>query len=122
MRWEVIETKETRRSDQAGREQESRRIVDAIPPTAVVILLDLKGREWTSFDLAAMIQRLENDGAKEVAIIVGGPEGVGQIVSERAKVRWRLSRLTLTHEMARVIVAEQVYRAYAINRGLPYQK
>ena len=54
--------------------------------------------------------------------MIGGPDGVSAAINERAQKRWRLSRLTLTHEMARVIAVEQLYRAYTINRGLKYQK
>ena len=86
------------------------------------MLLDLNGRDWSSQELARHVQRWENEGTKEVAIVIGGPEGVSTEVQSRANVRWRLSRLTLTHEMARVLAFEQLYRAYAINRGLPYQK
>jgi 23S rRNA (pseudouridine1915-N3)-methyltransferase len=82
----------------------------------------LKGREWSSPELAAQVQRWENDSVKEVAIVIGGPRGVGAEVVVRAQAKWRLSRLTLTHEMARVVAVEQLYRAYTINRGLPYQK
>jgi 23S rRNA (pseudouridine1915-N3)-methyltransferase len=59
---------------------------------------------------------------KEVAFVVGGHLGVSEEVRRRAQVHWSLSPLTLTHEMARVVVAEQLYRAYTITRGLPYQK
>jgi len=85
-------------------------------------LLDLNGREWDSKQLACQMQRWENDSLKELAIVIGGPEGVSAEVELRARARWRLSRLTLTHEMARVVCVEQLYRAYTINRGLPYQK
>ena len=88
----------------------------------MTVLLDLNGREWSSPELAGQVERWENDGTKDVAIVVGGPEGVSAEVQTRADVHWRLSRLTLTHEMARVLAVEQLYRAYAINRGLPYQK
>ena len=54
--------------------------------------------------------------------MVGGHLGVSEEVRRRAQVRWSLSRLTLTHEMARVVLTEQLYRAYTITRGLPYQK
>ena len=59
---------------------------------------------------------------KEVAFIVGGPSGVSAELSARANKRWSLSRLTLTHEMSRVVLLEQLYRAYTIIHGLPYQK
>ena len=121
-RCEVIETREGTASDPAGVEKESRRILEAIPAGSWMVLLDLKGREWTSPELAAQVLRWENDSVKEVAIVIGGPRGVGAEVVARAQAKWRLSRLTLTHEMARVVSVEQLYRAYTINRGLPYQK
>jgi 23S rRNA (pseudouridine1915-N3)-methyltransferase len=122
VRCEVVETRESAGAGRARLEKESRRLLDAIPSESLAVLLDVDGREWNSRELAAEIKRWENDAVKEVAIVIGGPEGVGADVSARAPKRWSLSRLTLTHEMARVVVVEQVYRAYTINRGLPYQK
>ena len=121
-RCEVIETREGAASDTAAVEKESHRILDAVPARSQMVLLDLKGREWSSPELAAQVQRWENDSVKEVAIVIGGPRGVSAAVVARAQAKWRLSRLTLTHEMARVVSVEQLYRAYTINRGLPYQK
>jgi 23S rRNA (pseudouridine1915-N3)-methyltransferase len=72
--------------------------------------------------LAAQVQGWESSGIKEVAFIVGGPQGVSREVASKADKRWSLSRLTLTHEMARVLLFEQLYRAYTIIHGLPYQK
>ncbi len=117
VRCEMVETR-----DLANIEKESRRLVDAIGNGSLTILLDVKGRELSSTELAAEVRHWENDAIKEVAIVIGGPDGVSAEVSARAQKHWRLSRLTLTHEMARVIAAEQLYRAYTINRGLPYQK
>jgi len=122
VRCEVIETREGGGKDRAGVEKESQRILEAIPAGTVMVLLDLKGREWNSPELANEVRRWENDSIKEVAIVIGGPEGVSSEVAARAQRRWRLSRLTLTHEMARVVAVEQLYRAYTINRGLRYQK
>ena len=122
VRCEVIETRATGGADPASMEKESRRILDAIPAGCVTLLLDVKGREWDSQGLADEVRRWENDSVKEVAIVIGGPEGVSSEVTARAQQRWRLSRLTLTHEMARVVAVEQLYRAYTINRGLRYQK
>ena len=121
-RCEVIETREGAAGDAAGVEKESHRILEAIPARSQMVLLDLKGREWSSPELAAQVQRWENDSVKEVAIVIGGPRGIGAEVVTRAQAKWRLSHLTLTHEMARVVAVEQLYRAYTINRGLPYQK
>ena len=85
-------------------------------------MLDLKGREWNSQELATQVRQWENDAVKVMAVVIGGPEGLSPEVQSRADVRWGLTRLTLTHEMARVLAVEQLYRAFAINRGLPYQK
>jgi 23S rRNA (pseudouridine1915-N3)-methyltransferase len=122
VRCEVIETREGAGSDRSGVKKESQRILDAIPAASMTVLLDVKGREWTSPELADEVRRWENDSIKEVAIVIGGAEGVSAEVTARAQKRWRLSRLTLTHEMARVVAVEQLYRAYTINRGLRYQK
>ena len=97
-------------------------MLEATPPKSLLVLLDVNGTEWSSTELAQELQRWENNSIKEVAIVIGGPDGFDSRIGERAQKRWRLSRLTLTHEMARVVVVEQFYRAYAINRGLPYQK
>ena len=121
-RCEVLEVKETRTRDAAALKRESARLLKAIPDGAPAVLLDLVGREFSSEELASQVQRWESDSAREIAIVIGGPEGVSPEVQSRANMRWRLSRLTLTHEMARVLAVEQIYRAYAINRGLPYQK
>lgn len=122
VRCEVIETREAPGSDRAHVEKESRRLLEAIPANSLVILLDVQGREWSSRELATELQRWENDSVKEVAIVIGGQDGMTSEVAARAQKRWLLTRLTLTHEMARVLVVEQLYRAYTINRGLPYQK
>ncbi len=122
VRCELIETREGTEADSASLKKESQRIVDAIPPGSVVLLLDLKGLEWSSQELADEVRRWEHDAIKEVAVVIGGPNGVSEEVAVRVQKRWRLTRLTLTHEMARVVALEQLYRAYTINRGLPYQK
>jgi 23S rRNA (pseudouridine1915-N3)-methyltransferase len=121
-RCEIVDVRESRTRDKTAVEKESRRVLEAIPERSLVLLLDLSGREWSSKELAAQVQRWENDSTKEVAIVIGGPEGVNAEIESRAQLRWRLTRLTLTHEMARVVAVEQFYRAYAINRGLPYEK
>ena len=105
-----------------GIDKDSRRISDGLRAGAVNVLLDPDGSEWTSQQLATEIQRWQDGGTKEVTFIVGGPNGVSAELAARADKRWSLSRLTLTHEMARVVLLEQLYRAYTIIHGLPYQK
>lgn len=106
----------------AGIAKDSKRISDRLPIGRGTVLLDHKGAEWSSDELATQMQRWENSGTKEVAFIVGGPNGVSAELSAQVEKRWSLSRLTLTHEMARVVLLEQLYRAYTIIHGLPYQK
>jgi 23S rRNA (pseudouridine1915-N3)-methyltransferase len=122
-RCEVTELRESAaRDERAVLTEESRRIADALRPDAFVVLLDVEGREWSSTELAAELERWQMRGLKEVVFVVGGHLGVAPELKKRADVRWSLSRLTLTHELARVLLVEQLYRAYTITRGLPYQK
>jgi 23S rRNA (pseudouridine1915-N3)-methyltransferase len=86
------------------------------------VLLDEDGAECTSQQLAAQVQSWESSGIKEVAFVVGGPDGFTPNFKAEIDKRWSLSKLTLTHEMARVLLFEQLYRAYTIIHGLPYQK
>ncbi|HEU5460617.1 MAG TPA: 23S rRNA (pseudouridine(1915)-N(3))-methyltransferase RlmH [Pyrinomonadaceae bacterium] len=122
VRCEVTELREVGRTDKTGIDQETKRISDALRPGSITVLLDPDGTEWTSQQLAAQVQRWEGNGIKEVAFVLGGPNGVGDDFKSRVDKRWSLSRLTLTHEMARVLLLEQLYRAYTIIHGLPYQK
>ena len=122
VRCEVTELRELGRSDKSGIDKETKRISDALRAASVTVLLDPEGTEWTSQQLAAQVQSWEGSGVKEVAFVIGGPSGLGGDLKSRADKLWCLSRLTLTHEMARVLLFEQLYRAYTIIHGLPYQK
>src|SRR4029079_4777981 len=77
------------------------------------------GTQWSSEDVAA---RLEGWASPAACLVVGGPLGLHPSLLERASVRWSLSRLTFPHELVRVLVAEQLYRALSILRGLPYHR
>jgi 23S rRNA (pseudouridine1915-N3)-methyltransferase len=123
VRVDIAELRESaRRAEREGIEEESQRIKGAFRSDAFVVLLDIEGREWGSRELAGEIEKWQTGGRKEIAFVIGGHNGVSQEVVSRADMRWSLSRLTLTHEMARVLLAEQLYRAYTIIHGLPYQK
>ena len=121
-RCEVTELRELGRTDKSGIDKETKRISDALRPGSLTVLLDPDGTEWTSQQLAAQVRSWEGNGIKEVAFVIGGPNGLADDLKSRADKRWSLSRLTLTHEMARVLLFEQLYRAYTIIHGLPYQK
>jgi len=122
-RCEISEFRESAATGKkTGIDKDSQRISDGLREGAINVLLDPEGTEWSSAQLAGVIQGWQDSGTKEVAFIVGGPNGVSAELAARANKRWSLSRLTLTHEMARVVLLEQLYRAYTIIHGLPYQK
>lgn len=123
VRCEISEFRESPASERSvGIDKDSKRISDGLREGAVNVLLDPAGAEWTSPQLAKEIQRWQDSGTKEVTFIIGGPNGVSAELLKRVSKRWSLSRLTLTHEMSRVVLLEQLYRAYTIIHGLPYQK
>jgi 23S rRNA (pseudouridine1915-N3)-methyltransferase len=123
VRCEVTELRESKSSNgEAGIEKDSRRISDALHAGTITVLLDPAGVEWSSMQLAEQVQRWNNEGTREVSFVIGGPLGVSPELAAAANKRWSLSRLTLTHEMARTVLLEQLYRAYTIIHGLPYQK
>ena len=123
VRCEVAELRESPlAAERQGIEDEGKRIIGALRSDALTILLDVDGRGWSSTELASEIEKWQNGGRREVAFVIGGHNGVSKEVGGRADLRWSLSRLTLTHEMARVVLVEQLYRAYTIIHGLPYHK
>ena len=122
VRCEVTELRDPGRTHKTGIDKETQRISDALRLATVTVLLDADGAEWTSQQLAEQVQGWEGNGIKEVAFVIGGPNGVASDFKKRVDKRWSLSRLTLTHEMARVLLVEQLYRAFTIVHGLPYQK
>ena len=123
-RCEVVETRESAAADErACLEEESKRMMGSLASDTFIVLLDVEGeKQWSSTELAAQVENWQSRSVKEVAFVVGGHFGVSDELRGRAGARWSLSRLTLTHEMARVLLVEQLYRAFTILRGLPYQK
>jgi 23S rRNA (pseudouridine1915-N3)-methyltransferase len=108
--------------DSQDKETEGKRILEKVNHSSLVCLLDVKGRALSSHALAQQIERWQNAAAKEITFVIGGADGVSSAVADRADVKVSLSFLTLTHEMARVVLLEQLYRAYTIIKGFPYQK
>lgn len=101
---------------------ESVKLLGAIEKDDFVVLLDEQGRELTSTDLAEFVSVRQQSGIKRLAFVIGGFAGVSEEVRQRANFQLSLSRMTLTHELARVILTEQIYRAFTILAGLPYHK
>ncbi len=123
VRAEIVEVRECAGgSNVEGIEEEGRRIISALRTDTLVVLLDVQGSEKSSLDVANDIKHWQNSGAKQIAFVIGGHSGVSELVAARARATWSLSRLTFTHEMARVLLLEQIYRGFTILNGFPYQK
>ena len=111
----------------AGREayilrQESARLRGKVPSGSFRIVLDEKGRLLSSRSFASSFEKWGQTGLKEMTFIVGGPYGLNEEIKAEADFRLSLSPLTLTHAMARMVLLEQIYRAFTILRGEPYHK
>ncbi|RIL12272.1 23S rRNA (pseudouridine(1915)-N(3))-methyltransferase RlmH [bacterium] len=102
-------------------DDEGRRLLAAVPPGARVVALDRTGDAWSTEDLAGHLAAWRRDG-REVCLLVGGPDGLSAACLARAEARWSLSRLTLPHAMVRVVVAEQLYRAWSMLQNHPYHR
>lgn len=103
-------------------ESEGDRILAAVRKGDFVALLDPAGRSLSSTELACLVEDWQNQSIKQISLVLGGPQGIAGWVAECADIKLSLSFLTFTHEMARVILLEQLYRAFTIIKGFPYQK
>jgi 23S rRNA (pseudouridine1915-N3)-methyltransferase len=108
-------------SPRQWQERESQRIRDAVPDGARIVALDERGDDTDSAGLAARLSRWQSTGTA-VALIIGGPDGIDTGLKAAAHERLRLSSLTLAHPLVRVVLAEQLYRAWSINAGHPYHR
>ena len=102
-------------------EDEGRRLLAAVPSGARVIALDERGAAWTTTALADRIGRWMREG-RDLALLIGGADGLSPECIATADHRWSLSPLTLPHGLVRVVVAEQIYRAWTILRHHPYHR
>lgn len=102
------------------RTREGELILRNLRPTDEVILLDERGKEYSSVELAKILQDKINYTGKDIVYIIGGAYGFSEAVYRRADSRLSLSRMTFSHQMVRAIFAEQIYRAFTIMKGEPY--
>lgn len=100
-------------------EIEAQKILKLVPERAYMFLLDLHGQQLSSEALAAQIDGLTNNYSQFV-FVIGGAFGVGESLRKRADYRWSFSQLTFTHQMIRLLLIEQVYRAFKISKGEKY--
>jgi len=106
--------------DQA-RQQEGKAMLAALPKDCLVVALDVPGRSWGTEELSKRLQGWLA-GGRDVALLVGGPDGLSKDCLARADLRWSLSALTYPHALVRVVVAEQLYRAWTLGTGHPYHR
>jgi len=100
---------------------ESIALLEAMPARARIIALDVRGQSWSTEKLAAQLELWMGEG-RDVGFMIGGPEGIDAEVMQKADDRWSLGPLTLPHPLVRVVLAEQLYRAWTITRNHPYHR
>ena len=122
-RCQAVATATRRKSgaSDAAVKAESDRILGQISPSDYVILLDERGQQFSSRELAERLGIWQGLG-RDLSFVIGGPDGVSADCAARSDLAWSLSRLTLPHGLARVMFAEQLYRAWTINNGHPYHR
>ena len=104
-----------------GQRQDGAALLSRIPERASVVALTREGSAWSSRELARRLERWRA-AARPLVLVIGGSRGLGTAVLEQADARWSLGPLTLPHELARVVVLEQLYRAFTMLEGHPYHK
>ncbi|MDF2609265.1 MAG: hypothetical protein K0R92_739 [Lachnospiraceae bacterium] len=126
---EIIEVADEKTIDQAGeaienqiKKTEGERILKNIKDGAFVITLAIQGNALTSEELADKIEKLGVGGASHLIFIIGGSLGLSEEVLQRADYKLSFSKMTFPHQLMRVILLEQIYRAYRINLNEPYHK
>ncbi len=121
---EVRELKEEKVRDlkeaPAIRKKEAEKIFRAVPAGASLVALDERGQEFTSHEFAAFLQAARDRGGRELVFVIGGAMGLDESVTKKADKTLAAARWTLTHEMTRVVLLEQLYRAFTIITGKTY--
>lgn len=105
----------------ACRRKEGEDLLAAVAPGALVVALDVKGKPWSTMDLAGRLESWMQEG-RDVTFLVGGPDGLSAACRARADLSWSLGPGTYPHALARVMLAEQLYRAWSITQNHPYHR
>ncbi len=121
----VIEVPAIKRGKNADLErisvEEDQRLLSAVPKQCVIVALDRQGKKLSTKQMATRFEQGLQNG-EQLALLVGGPEGLSNQILQRARETWSLSALTFAHPVIRIMLAEQVYRCYSILEGLPYHR
>ena len=122
-RFEIVEIalSDPKRGAERALREEGARMLAAVGARDRVVSLAVEGRRFGTEELAERLGRWQQDG-RDVAFLVGGPEGLASACLERSELRWSLSPLTFPHALVRVLLAEQLYRAWTILAGHPYHR
>ena len=107
-------------SQKEQKEKEGELILKKISPFDQLILLDEKGKEFNSMDFSKFLQKRMNSGIKQMVLVIGGPYGLSEKVYQKATGKISLSKMTFSHQMIRLFVVEQIYRAFTILKNEPY--
>ena len=107
-------------SEEQQKIKEGELILSYVEPSHHLILLDERGKEYTSIAFADELQKKMNTGIKQLTFVIGGPYGFSQAIYQRANSKLALSKLTFSHQMIRLFFVEQLYRAFTILRNEPY--
>ena len=107
-------------SQKEQKEKEGDLILKKISPTDQIILLDEKGIEFSSIEFSKFLQKKMNSGIKQIVLVIGGPYGFSDKVYQKAVGKISLSKMTFSHQMIRLFVVEQIYRAFTILKNEPY--
>lgn len=119
---EINAEKRTKHSDLPRiRQLEGEKLLAAIPDGSLVISLDVRGKAWSTEQLAAQLEQWMMSG-RDVSLLIGGPEGLAPACLQRADLSWSLSPLTFPHPLVRIMVAEQLFRAWSILSNHPYHR
>ncbi len=129
---DIVEVKEEKAPEHLSaaeaeqvREREGERILQRLPdrsPGTKVVVLDMRGKMFSSEELAAQMAEWATYGTNQLYLVIGGSLGLSRPVRERAELLWSFSRLTFPHQLMRLMVLEQLYRAFKIQRGEVYHK
>ncbi len=107
-------------SESQQKEKEGEAILKKIGPTDVLILLDENGKQYASMEFAQYLQKKMNAGTKQLILLIGGAYGFSDAIYQKAQGKISLSKMTFSHQMVRLFVVEQIYRAFTILKNEPY--
>ncbi|KAF9660136.1 23S rRNA (pseudouridine(1915)-N(3))-methyltransferase RlmH [Tenacibaculum sp. ZH5_bin.1] len=107
-------------SEAQQKEKEGELILSKLQPTDQLVLLDDKGKQYTSVEFSQYLQKKMNSGIKQLVLVIGGPYGFSEAVYNKAQGKLSLSKMTFSHQMIRLFIVEQIYRGFTILRNEPY--